>query len=180
MRLELQRSSSFQLLGGGHGGVRAIRTLLEGKRGVGGGSWGKSDPDNDQSPENLCLAARRAHLHIIQLWSAWQRLLWGECLQGEAKQESGAWNPNKVVCFFFFKFIAYLLRLLHLLCRFGPVLHVLLWWGVGWTLHRHTDCHFKIDKVRTTWTKCFQSSHRPRCFSGPWLLPRFTISCVLV
>lgn len=67
--------------------------------GVGGwrGSWGKSDPDNDQSPENLCLAARRAHLHIIQLWSAWQRLLWGKCLQDEAKQEWGAWNPNKVL-----------------------------------------------------------------------------------
>lgn len=93
MRLELLQSSSFELLGGGHGGVRAVRTLLEGSR---GGSLGKSDPDFDQNPENLCLVSCKVHLHMIQLRSAWQRLLWGKCLQDEAKQESGAWNPNKL------------------------------------------------------------------------------------
>lgn len=149
--------------------------------GVGGGSWGKSDPDNDQSPENLCLAARRAHLHVIELWSAWQRLLWGKCLQGEAKQESGAWNPNKVFYLFFFfnSLLTFFVCCtssvdldLFFMCFCGEVL-------VGPYADTQT-CHFEIDKVRTTWTKCFQSSHRPRCFSGPWLLPRFTISCVLV
>lgn len=93
--LELKQFSSFQLLGGGHGGVRAIRTLLEDKGRGERRSWSKSDPDNNQIPESVCLLACTAHLHIIQLCSAWQWLLGGKCLQGEAKQESQAWNPNK-------------------------------------------------------------------------------------
>lgn len=45
---------------------------------------------------------------------------------------------------------SYLPCLLHLLCRLGPVLHVLLWRGVGGTLHRQTES--SEDVATITWT----------------------------
>lgn len=53
-----------------------------------------------------CVRAIGTLLHFLQLWPAWQGFLWGKGL----------------------------LRLLHLLCGFGPVFHVLLRGGGGGTL----------------------------------------------